>query len=643
MPSGTWTGTGSYVTSYVGTLTVTQISQDIATNKSVCRATLLLENNSYNYFRGYAVTGSISRDSSVVQSVAFDGYMVPNQSAQYHSLDMLQGLTPSGYVDFEVEHNLDGTKTIELSATITTGTAVISGTKVGAGQINITGGTLTLDTIPRASTLTAPSVQIGSSGTLTITRNSTAFYEDIAWECNGVTGGIIVNHQNVLSQNVSFNPPSSIYSTIPNDTSASITYTITTYTDSTKTTQIGENTTVSTVTVGSSIKPSTPLTGVVAYNTNAWLSSEGLSVAGFTQVSARATFSPGTGATRGDVLINIDGQTATVQNGETYTTPNPVNIVGAIPVVFTVFDSRGRSTQATNSSLTFLEYNAPAITSFKAIRGTYNGGWTSDPMGPHIRVKFNATVSLTNNTGDTVVIGCTNQASQTLNDVTSGTVYFDQTNATTEYTVTLSFTDKVGTTITRKVKVLSAAADFNFNTNLPALGLGRLATRAKMVESAWDMEVEKSSGEAYYSLKNNNGEAKLRMSSGGVSGIYNELLSKWVVYGDASGHTNIPDFVLPVVGNSTASFTLSTDSGTISYSSSSSATTVTVPTGTPTGWFAIVIRARATGNMTISCGGSDQMYVKGQTGLVTSYAVPGYTTVFIFRTSATRLALMIGG
>lgn len=646
MPSDSWSANGSYVTSYVGTLSVSQVSQDIETNKTKCHASLLLDNNSYNYFRGFAVTGSFSCDGSMLNSVSFSGYMEPNGAAQYHSLYLFQDF------EFEVEHDANGAKTISVSATITTGTSVINGSKVGAGQINITGGTLTLDTIPRASSLTAPSIELEQTGTLTITRQDASFKDTISWECLSESGTISYVPSG-LSQTVSFDTStiaSDIYPLIPDTTSAEITYTINTYL-SDGTTLIGTKEVKSTLTMGDSIVPSFVLNaGSYTWESdNAWIESLPFPVSGFTKISSNIAWAyfPGTGANPGNATYSIDGQTGTVPATDIdgWETPNPVNATGLVPLTVVASDSRGRTTTK-STNIQFRDYSAPAITSFKAIRGTYSGGsWTSDPTGPHIRVKFNATVSFSSygNTGETVVIGCTGKPNQTLTNVTSGTVYFDNTDEVTEYTITLAFTDKAGTTTNRNVKVLSAAADFNFNTNLPALGLGRLATRAKMVESAWDVEVEKASGEAYYSVKNNNGEARLRMSTAGVGGVYNEGLSKWVVYDDASGHTNIPDLILPITGNSTASITLSSDSGNVTYSSSASATTVNIPTGTPTGWFAVVIRARASGNMTLTCGGSDQMYVKGQTGLVTSYAVPGYTTVFLFRTSATRLALMIGG
>lgn len=101
---------------------------------------------------------------------------------------------------------------------------------------------------------------------------------------------------------------------------------------------------------------------------------------------------------------------------------------------------------------------------------------------------------------------------------------------------------------------------------------------------------------------------------------------------------------VPVNGQSGASITLPDDSGTLTFSSYNGTPTVTIPANTPAGWWAVIIKARASGSVTVNVSGSDQLCVKGQTGLVSTYTVTGgYATFFLFRTSATRLALVMGG
>ena len=135
-----------------------------------------------------------------------------------------------------------------------------------------------------------------------------------------------------------------------------------------------------------------------------------------------------------------------------------------------------------------------------------------------------------------------------------------------------------------------------------------------------------------------------------------DLFQSGASVGAAFGGTAVGDLVksflpfsalFPVNGQSGSTYTLPDDSGTLSFFSYNGTPTITIPSGTAAGWWAVVIKARASGDLTLSCGGSDQLYVHGQSGLLSSVTVPGsYSTALIFRTSATRLAVfmdIVGG
>lgn len=522
-----WTGNGSWVSSYVGTLTAVEDSYSVDDNSSVVKVSLLLENNSYNYFRGYTCTGSISIDGSVVKSVSFTGYMEPNRSAQYHSLEFITD------EPITIAHSADGTKTISVSATMTTKTGYGSdNSKIGAGTINITGGNLVLTNIPRASTLSAPNIQIGSSGTLTVTKALSAHVNTITWACAGLTGTVATKSS---ATSISFTPPTTLYARIPNATEASITYTITTYASSSATTALGSNTATAKVTVGSSIKPTAPSITLSPVNTNSWLNTKGYYVSGYTKLKVAATASAGSGATLNALAASVAGQSGSFNSGSNWTTPNVISSTGAVTATVTATDSRGRNASNT-ASVTFQSYSAPSITTLTAERGTYSGStWTSDPSGAHIRVTYAVELTLSGNT-PSVTVACTGQTSQTAT-TTTGTKYFTGTTQTSAYTITLTVTDSVGVTATKTTSVSTISVPFNFNTNLPAMGFGKLAETANMVDSAWDMRVKKSGSDgAFVRVQNDLATVNLHVSAAGNQGIWSTTRGKWLVRYDTNGN-----------------------------------------------------------------------------------------------------------
>lgn len=76
-----------------------------------------------------------------------------------------------GTVSQSVSHNSDGTKSITISAVFKI-QATISGTYYE--QITAS-ATVTLNTIPRASSVSAKSVNLGTASTITVTRASSSF------------------------------------------------------------------------------------------------------------------------------------------------------------------------------------------------------------------------------------------------------------------------------------------------------------------------------------------------------------------------------------------------------------------------------------------------------------------------------------
>lgn len=150
-----------------------------------------------------------------------------------------------GTVKQDVAHASDGTKSITISAVFKI-QATISGTY--REQMSAS-ATVTLNTIPRASSVSAKSVTMGEEGTVTITRASSSFTHTLKYTFGSVTK-TFVTKTNAVS--VSWTPPLSLAVQVPNAVSGTCTITCVTYSGDTK---IGTKTCTLKLSVPSSVKP----------------------------------------------------------------------------------------------------------------------------------------------------------------------------------------------------------------------------------------------------------------------------------------------------------------------------------------------------------------------------------------------------
>ena len=467
----TFTGTGSNNSNFTGTLTVTESSYSIANNTSEVSYSLVLTGNSGYYFQGYYLTTKISINGSTVQD-RYEQISMPSPSGGTSTYTVCSGTTT-------VQHNNDGTKTITVWATMSTPTSqtYLPGTINMPSGLN---GSLTLTTIPRASTMTFTSpLTIGSQGTFTVTAASASFTHLITFTFQGTSG--TVASLNAGTSVATWTPSTSLLSRLPNATSGTISYVLHTMSGGT---EIGSVSYTGTLSVASTVKPSAPTVTLSPVNTNAWINSQGLYVGGYTRLRVQSSATPGTGATSISSYTISGAFSATGAD----VTSSSVLSAGSKSVKVTAADTRGR-TNSTTTTVTFLTYSVPSFSTFKAYRGTYqNGTWTQSSNGNHIRVEAVGSVSLSSqgNTGSiTVKIGTTNPSA------TSGNYYyFTSTNNTTSYTVTGTITDQVGKTTTRTLTVSTVEVPLNINVDLPGVGVGKISETAHLLDlaPAWRMK-----------------------------------------------------------------------------------------------------------------------------------------------------------
>ena len=267
-----------------------------------------------------------------------------------------------------VYHNSDGTKSITISAS-----GAISGTSLQSTTIS---ATVTLTTIPRATTPTFSSsnVTMGNSVTINLPRASSSFTHSVKWEF-GEQSGEMSN----VATSTTWAVPVSLASEIPNATSGTCTITTKTYSGSTL---IGTKTATITLVVPDSVVPT--ISNVSITEATAGLAAKfGAFVQNKSTLSVAITASGAYGSTISAYQTSIQSVS---YKGASFTS-GVITASGTISVVTTVTDSRGRTAQ-TSKSITVLEYSPPEISAFSAWRITSAGVASDDGNRLAMQMKF---------------------------------------------------------------------------------------------------------------------------------------------------------------------------------------------------------------------------------------------------------------
>ena len=169
-------------------------------------------------------------------------------SVVINGVEVYSGGTYSNITDYQdrtfasavlkIAHTPDGSKSFTVSGF--SGWIYASGTTYASSQ------TFTLPTIPRASSVSCSTANIGSNATITINRASTSFTHTLTYSFGSLSGTIATK---TSSTNISWTIPTTFYGQIPNSKSGTGTITCDTYSGSTL---IGSKSTSFTATVSES-------------------------------------------------------------------------------------------------------------------------------------------------------------------------------------------------------------------------------------------------------------------------------------------------------------------------------------------------------------------------------------------------------
>lgn len=274
-----------------------------------------------------------------------------------------------GTVSQTVSHASDGSKSLAISAVFNI-RATLSGTYYGSITAS---ANITLDSIPRASSVFAPNGTMGTALTLSIARASSSFTHTMTYAFGNTSGTIATK---TTSTSVSWTPPLSLVSQIPNTTSGVCTITCTTYNGNTS---VGSKTCTLTLTVPASVKPT--ITSLTAARIDGDVpSSWGIYVQ--TKSKAKLTIN-GAAGSYGSIIKSYSIRGGGYSGTASTLTTGFLNTSGTITFTATVTDSRGRVSAAATVSITVTAYSPPYFGSVLSQRCLSNG--TLDDDGTYIR------------------------------------------------------------------------------------------------------------------------------------------------------------------------------------------------------------------------------------------------------------------
>lgn len=423
------------------------VSQSIADNKSTLSLTLYI----------YDGTGESYNLDANSCYYTLQGTKVYNPY-RYNS----RGWYKLGSKSITVAHNNMGKGAVVLSADWHSGftSSYTPSSLTVSGAVN-------LPDIPRASSVSASGLVLGSAGTLVVARAVSTFTHTIKLKCGSAAQVTVATKSSATS--ISYTPPLDWAAQNTAGTTVNITAEVTTYNGYTV---VGTVTNTLKASIPASVKPtlSVALADTAGYqSTYGWV--QGKSV-----LKATYTASGSYGSTIVSKALTIGGKAASADGG------NALQNTGTMAVVATVTDSRGRTASVTQN-ITVNAYSGPGIQDLTFLRGDYSGGeWTDNAMGDDIKLTFTLSIQLTGNKATVEITGASNLTGQTSG---AKTVYLVDYGTDSTGVVQVKATDSLGTTVTREITIPTVSVPMNMSFTLPGVCFGGVAEHEKVVEFKW--------------------------------------------------------------------------------------------------------------------------------------------------------------
>ncbi len=387
-----------------------------------------------------------------------------------------------GTVSRAVNHASDGSKSLAISAVFQI-RATLSGTYYGTITAS---ANITLDSIPRASSVSAGNMTMGTAGKINISRASSSFTHTLTYSFGNTSGTIATK---TTATSVSWTPSLSLANQIPNATSGTCTITCTTYNGNTN---IGSKTCTLSLSVPASVKPtisSLTASRIDGDVPSAW----GIYVQTKSKVKLTINGAAGSyGSTIKSYSITGGGYSG---SASTLTT-GFLNNSGTITFQATVTDSRGRVSAEATVSITVTAYSPPYFNSSLSQRCLSNGTLDDDGTYIHALVSFGYSTCGGKNTLKTSVQYKQVSAEQwtdagvTFASNTAFTYGKGQISTETSYDVRYTLEDAFSAISVQEI-VSTAAVVMDFKSGGKGVAIGKVSETDNTFEVAenWDVKV----------------------------------------------------------------------------------------------------------------------------------------------------------
>lgn len=384
------------------------------------------------------------------------------------------GGTPTSFSgSFTLTHDANGKRTLTGSAK-----CAIAGSVINS---SLSGYSVALPTIARASSFSVSGNTMGSPITIKISSASSSFTHTLTWKFGDKTGTI--DKPKTSKSSIEWKPPISLASQIPDATSGSGTISCTTYNGKTK---IGQKSISFTLKVPSNIVPS--IDSFVASIESTKPANCGLYVKNHSTVRWDVSASGAYNSTIKKCVIS--GQnlsyTSTKSSNSYSATSSTLTIAGKKTYKVTVTDSRGRTASKT-SDITIEDYNPPVITSISSFRSDEKGNL--DGSGEHITHQLTSSFYTLNRKNKIKIEVFSKESSEptysngvTIKDDSNKTVSYTYTyptdvsfsvNSTYDFKIVIS--DSVGKSATVYTHVGTKNIPLNISSNNNSVAIGGLA------------------------------------------------------------------------------------------------------------------------------------------------------------------------
>ena len=355
--------------------------------------------------------------------------------------------------------------------------------------------TITYEEAVSQPSVSSTSVNLGSAVTIYTNRQSTATTHTISYWFGNTSGAIATN----VGASVSWTPPLSLASQIPNATSGICTITCNSFVNGTLT---GTRTCTLTLNVPSTVVPS--ISAVTVEDTNETVVQRiAAFVKSLSTLAVEITAAGVYGSTISSYRTSLDGVTYTAAS---FTATKKLSAAGDMTMTVTVTDSRGR-TATYSTTFNVLDYAAPSITAFSAERCNSDGS-AAQLDGTKVRYSFTGKVTALNNkNGLSCVVYYKLKSATAWTQAESMAITSYNLSATNKllsqtFDALYSYDLKVRLTdyfyyVEQSVSIGTKGVILDFLADGTGVGIGKVAETSGYIECGWPLKLSSPLAIAY--------------------------------------------------------------------------------------------------------------------------------------------------